>query len=169
MKQKIKFKLKVFLFVILGIWWSRRGCHRSESKDDAPFLFLSPALVMSGKARTCVRAHTDPICLFFWKLHNCQLLIQWSAAMMLIIIQQSWEMWGSAPQSEKKKHYWNWKKYYISTVREVIMLLSAAVFNIFPIFLLVSLSPPNQCAYSPAGPRWGVISASGLRFHQAFT
>lgn len=31
------------------------------------------------------------------------------------------------------------KKYYISTVRDVIMPLSAAVFNIFPVFLSVSL------------------------------
>ena len=145
------------------------------------YFFSFPALVMSGGARTHARthtcrrpcAHTEPI--FYWKLHNCQLLIRRSAGMMLIIIQQSWEVWGGAPQKKKKKKKkaskLKKKKYYILTVREVIMHLSAAVFfhHFFRLSLGLCLSPANQCAYSPAGPRWGVISASGLRFHQAFT
>lgn len=147
MNQIILFKFQVLLFSILGNCGPEEGAIDQNPSMMRLFLFLSPALVMSGsththtyiyintRTHTCARphAHTDPICLFFWKLHNCQLLIQWSAGMMLIIIQQSWEMWGGVPQwkKEKKKiHYWNWKKkkYYISTVREVITLLSAAVF-----------------------------------------
>lgn len=75
---------------------SRRGCHRSESKHSLPFLslpflFYLPWCWLSGNTHT----HTDLIkygstlrcsCLFFCRVHNCQLLIQYSRALLMMML-----------------------------------------------------------------------------------
>lgn len=139
----------------LGLWTlktsdggTRRGCHRSESEQALSFSFCSIDRMQIGSAG-------GARCLFFCRVHNCQLLIQQSTAVLIITLKRKLRKWQKC----------------ILAVREVIILLSTSIYIFFFFFhpLWVSVSPQKQCESSPAGPRWGVISASGLRFHWAFT
>ena len=81
---------------------SRRGCHRSESNHTqlpVSFAFFSISRLLThththNHTHTTTHSRTDLIkycstllgsCLFFCRVHNCQLLIQYSRAVLIII------------------------------------------------------------------------------------